>query len=111
VDHILGLKKDGTVVAVGDNSEHQCEVEAWNDVVAIAAGRAHSIGLRFDGKVYGAGADNVHQRNVANWKDIVAIAATYDHTIGMKTDATLVAAGPAYAKHVHVQQAIVSADI
>ena len=31
--HTVGLKKDGTVVAVGDNSERQCDVSDWKDIL------------------------------------------------------------------------------
>ncbi len=29
-DHTVGLKDDGTVVAVGDNDHYQCDVDDWN---------------------------------------------------------------------------------
>ena len=37
-DHTVGLKSDGTVVAVGDNDDGQCEVADWTDIVAVSAG-------------------------------------------------------------------------
>lgn len=30
--HTVGLKSDGTVVAVGDNDHGQCDVGAWSDI-------------------------------------------------------------------------------
>ena len=49
--HTVGLKKDGTVVAVGLNSEGQCDVSEWRDIVMIAAGSYHTVGLKSDGTV------------------------------------------------------------
>ena len=30
--HTVGLKADGTVVAVGDNGKGQCDVSGWTDI-------------------------------------------------------------------------------
>jgi len=49
--HSLGLKSDGTVVAMGENERGQCNIDNWRDVVAIAAGVSHSLGLKSDGTV------------------------------------------------------------
>ncbi|HEX7058218.1 MAG TPA: RCC1 domain-containing protein, partial [Bacilli bacterium] len=39
--HTVGLKADGTVVAVGNNRYGQCDVSGWRNIVAIAAGNVH----------------------------------------------------------------------
>lgn len=45
--HSLALRKDGAVVAWGDNSAGQCRVPKPNkDFVAVAAGAAHSMAIR-----------------------------------------------------------------
>ena len=44
--HTVGLKSDGTVVAVGNNVNNQCNVSSWTDIVAVAAGSNHTIGLK-----------------------------------------------------------------
>ena len=49
--HITGLKKDGTVVAVGDNEHGQCNVQDWKDIVAVYARDEETIGLKKDGTV------------------------------------------------------------
>ena len=36
--HTVGLKFDGTVVAVGDNSQGQLNVGSWSGIVQVAAG-------------------------------------------------------------------------
>lgn len=52
---LLGLKRDGTVVATGNNESGQLEVSGWHDIVAIAAGDWISIGLKSDGTLVIAG--------------------------------------------------------
>ena len=42
----IGLKKNGTVVAAGDNYDGQCNVNDWKDIIAISAGKNHTIGLK-----------------------------------------------------------------
>ena len=39
--HTVGLKSNGTVMAVGDHKYGQCDVSGWLDIVAIAAGNVH----------------------------------------------------------------------
>ncbi|MCR4614529.1 MAG: TIR domain-containing protein [Clostridiales bacterium] len=90
-DHTVGLKADGTVVAVGDNDDGQCDVENWKDIVAISAGDEHTVGLKSDGTVVAVGKNDDGQCNVNNWKDIVAVSAGTYHTVGLKSDGTVVA--------------------
>ena len=40
--HTVGLKSDGTVVAVGSNSDGQCNVDAWTNVAAPKPGTSHN---------------------------------------------------------------------
>ena len=53
--HTVGLKADGTVVALGDNEYGQCDVDNWADITQIAAGAWHTVGLTLDGTVVAAG--------------------------------------------------------
>ncbi len=39
--HTVGLKSDGTVVAVGRNKEGECNVSGWRDIEAVAVGNVH----------------------------------------------------------------------
>jgi len=91
--HTVGLKADGTVVVAGYNSDGQCDVSNWSDIVAIAAGDYHTVGLKADGTVVAAGHNHDGQCDVSGWSDIVAIAASESHTVGLKADGTVVAAG------------------
>lgn len=51
-NHTVGLKADGTVVAVGDNFPcEQCEVSDWENITAIACGPLLTVGLKADGTV------------------------------------------------------------
>lgn len=56
--HLLGLKKDGTVVAAGKNQDLQCEVDDWRDIVQIAAARDTSVGIDRHGQVFARGANS-----------------------------------------------------
>ena len=91
--HTVGLKKDGTVVAVGYNEYGQCKVSGWTDIVAVAAGGFHTVGLKNDGTVVSAGYNGDGLDNVSKWTDIVAVTAGEYHTVGLKSDGTVVAVG------------------
>jgi len=53
--HTLGLRANGTVVAVGLNDEGQSNVGDWTDISQLAAGSFHTVGLKGDGAVVAAG--------------------------------------------------------
>lgn len=53
--HIAAIKNDGTVVATGDNSKGQCDVEAWTDIISIQATKNGTVGQRSDGSIVVAG--------------------------------------------------------
>ena len=91
--HTIGLKSDGTVVAVGSNEYGKCNVSGWKDIVAVCAGGSHTVGLKSDGTVVAVGNNNSGQCDVSGWKDIVAISAGWDHTVGLKSDGMVIAAG------------------
>jgi alpha-tubulin suppressor-like RCC1 family protein len=46
--HTIGVKSDGTVVAVGANSGGQINVGSWTDIVDVAAGGVHTVGVKSD---------------------------------------------------------------
>ena len=58
----VGLRNDGTAVAVGDNSLGQCNVDDWTGLIAISAGQFHTIGLREDGTVLTTQQENMTVR-------------------------------------------------
>ena len=91
--HAVGLRADGTVAAVGNNEYGQCDVDKWNDIVAVSTGELHTVGLRSDGTVVAAGDNSKGQCNVSEWRDIVNIYAGTWHTFGICADGTVVTTG------------------
>lgn len=91
--HTVGLKNDGTVVAVGMKGTGQCKVSDWTDIVAVSAGDSHTVGLKADGTVVAVGLNKNNQCNVSDWRGIVAVSAGGEHTVGLKADGTVVATG------------------
>ena len=69
--HTVGLRNDGTVIAVGDNKNGQCNVSKWTDIIAVSAGDNHTVGLRSDGTVVSTRSEG----DISKWKNIVAISA------------------------------------
>ena len=67
---MVGLKRDGTVVAVGYNDDGRCEVSGWRDIVAVSAGGGHTVGLKRDGTVVAVGGNSKGQCEVSGWIDI-----------------------------------------
>jgi len=77
--HTVGLKGDGTVVAVGDNDYGQLDVGVWTDIVQVAAGRSHTTGLKDDGTVVAAGPEIA----LAKWNlGVIEYVLTISSTAG-----------------------------
>ena len=93
VVHTVGLKSDGTVVAVGNKEYDLCDVSDWTDIVAVSADCYHTVGLKSDGTVVTVGHGGYGERDISDWTDIVAVSAGHDYTVGLKSDGTVVAVG------------------
>lgn len=91
--HTVGLRSDGTVVAVGDNTYGQTKVSSWSGVIQVAAGARHTVGLKSDGTVVAAGDNSQGQLNVSDWTDIRMVACSDYDTLGLKNDGTVVTTG------------------
>jgi len=91
--HSLGLRKNGTVVAVGDNSFGQCNVSSWSGIIGITASKSLSIGLKSDGTAVVTGVDEYGQAEINDWRDLVEIATGIDHTVGLRSDGTVICVG------------------
>ena len=91
--HTVGLKSDGTPVAVGYNVYDQCEFFHWENITSISAGGYHTVGLKSDGTVVAVGSKQNGQCDVSDWKDIVSISAGHMHTVGLKRNGKVIAVG------------------
>ena len=90
---IVGLKKDGTVLATGRNEHGECAVEKWNHVIKVAMGAYNCYGLRDDGTVLVSGEDDFGTIKAASWDNIIDIAAGSRAVIGLRRDGTVVTSG------------------
>ena len=91
--HTVGVKANGTVVAVGDSSFCKCNVFGWRNIVAVSAGLGHTVGLKSDGTVLAVGDNTDGCCGVFYWQNIVEISAGSCHTVGLKSTGTVVAVG------------------
>ena len=62
--HLLTI---GIIQLTLRNSDGQCDVGTWTDIVQVAAGWLHTIGLRHDGTVVAVGYNDYGQCNVGGW--------------------------------------------
>ena len=92
-NHTVGLKSDGTVLAIGYNNCGQCDVYGWSDIIDISAGSFHTLGLRSDGTVVAVGLNEDGQCDVYGWTDIIAVVAGHKASYGLRSDGTVVMAG------------------
>ncbi len=88
--HVVGLKRDGTVIAQGANSKGECNVYNWTDIIAIATGYEITLGLKADGTVVATGNNENGCCNIYSWKNIVDITVTNGCTIGLQKDGNLI---------------------
>ena len=91
--HIVGVKADGTVLAAGKNDHGQCNVDSWENIIAVAAGDYFTIGLRSDGTLVATGSPEYGQTNIRGWNDVVSISADGRNTIGLRSNGTALATG------------------
>ncbi|MCI6956976.1 MAG: hypothetical protein SPI15_10195 [Candidatus Faecousia sp.] len=68
--HTVGLKSDGTVVTAGWNTNGQCDVSGWSDILAVSAGYFHTAALKADGTVVAAGWNESCQCDTGAWNSI-----------------------------------------
>lgn len=82
-NHSVALKKDGTVLAWGQNSNGETITNELSDIKAISAGFQRTVALNNDGKIIEFG--NVYS-SAPGWLDdysVSAIAAGYYHTLAL----------------------------
>ena len=91
--HTVGLRKNGSVVAVGSKRYLRCNTAGWKGIAAVAAGWAHTVGLRKSGTVVAVGDNSQKQCATRGWSGITAVAAGDYHTVGLRKNGTVVAVG------------------
>lgn len=96
--HTVALRADGTVVAWGRNTEHQCDVPpGLTGVKSIAAGSAHTVVSKSDGTVVAWGLNTRGQITIpAGLSDVISVSAGGDHSVALKGNTTVVAWGEIY---------------
>jgi alpha-tubulin suppressor-like RCC1 family protein len=84
---MVGLKNDGTVVAVGgwfDEPKYKkyVDISKWENITSISAGESSQLmGLRKDGCVEGV--PEIVDKAVSSWTEIVDIACGYSCYVGV----------------------------
>lgn len=99
--HTVGLKSDGTVVAVGDNTWGQCDISSWTDIIKVVAGDWYTVGLKDNGTVLITGQnikgtyyiDKDVLLEINTKHDIVDIAAGYGQTFLLHEDGSITTFG------------------
>ncbi len=91
--HSIAVNSIGRVLAVGDNTYGQCDVEYWNGITSVSAGANHTLGLCEDGSVVAAGNNGYGQCNVEDWHNIIYIYAAGNTSYGIRDDGSVVATG------------------
>lgn len=92
-DYSVAVKKDGSVVACGSNNKDQCDVEGWENIIAVCANDEHTLGLKMDGTVVSVGKSKYGKCDVEDWDNIISIASGFKHSVGLRADGTVVAVG------------------
>ncbi len=87
------LFSNGQVKATGDNENGQCNVNKWNDIVAVSSSSLHTVGLKNNGTVVAVGYNEFGQCKVSSWKEIVDVSAVGWRTVGLKKDGTVLEVG------------------
>ena len=91
--HTVGLKSDGTIVAVGSSIYGELNLTSWNNIVQVAAGVRSTVGLKSNGSVVTVGYNPYGESNVSSWSDVIQVTAGYFSVIGLKSDGRVVAVG------------------
>ncbi len=90
--HLVALTKNNTTYSVGANSNGECDVEEWYDIIQLATAY-HTVGLRKDGKVNATGENNFGECDVKSWQDIVQVAVGDFYTLGLTSSGKVLATG------------------
>ncbi|MCR5795888.1 MAG: protein kinase [Solobacterium sp.] len=93
-EHVIGLKKDGTIVCTGENRLIDLKkVSAWTDIIAVTSSRFFAAGLKTDGTVVAESRHPEQRPDVSDWTDIIAVSASGTDLFGLRSDGRVVASG------------------
>ncbi len=79
-------------MAVGLNSNHQCEVESLRNITQICASRRMTLVLDDHGRITGV-TQSAHDKYAENWPEVTMISANKFNFMGLKPDGTVVCTG------------------
>ena len=102
--HIAGLKKDGKIIAIGDDNRSQCSeaINDWKNVVRISAGDWYTVGVTESGGALITGENfpgsyyigrEYTKEDMREWTDVVEIAAGFGQTLCLKSNGTIAELG------------------
>lgn len=90
--HMIGITKNSTLYSIGSNTNGECDVEDWYDIVDVKLAY-HTVGLCKDGKVKAIGENNFGECDVKSWQDIVQIAVGEFYTLGLTSSGKVLSTG------------------
>ena len=91
--HTIVLRPDGTVKAVGENKNGQCNVQDWTNITSIVTSQFYTIGLCENGTVRVASNNFLLRSRFNNWKNITSIAAGGNFVVARCADGTVKSVG------------------
>lgn len=94
--HLVGLKKDGTVVISGSHFYYKHQgpaVSEWRNIVDIYTDLKHIYGIQADGRVVAASSEYEEQNEATSWCDIVGMGKDMYGIVGLKADGTITTEG------------------
>lgn len=108
---VVGLKKDGTVVATGDNYEGKLNTQEWSKIVQVEAGVWGTFAVRENKTLVYAGKLPENQKEnfeKHQWNNLKAIEGNWD-LIGIDKDGNIFSTiGDAFSKLTDIKQVALS---
>lgn len=90
--HMVAVTKNATMYALGMNSNGECNIDDWYDIIQVATAY-HTVGVCKDGKVFATGENNFGECDVKSWQDIVQVAVGDFYTLGLTSSGKVLATG------------------
>lgn len=92
--HIIGLRNDGKVLAVGESGKSYCAVDEWEDIKSVCSVYMLSIGVRTDGTVVTAGNNygfSFDEEKINNeWNNVIFCEGSNGNHVGLRNDGCLI---------------------